>query len=67
MLPETDHIARPECAKCGAHTYLMQIMPRSAGMEIRYFECAKCSHVVEQLVKSVRPSRRDLSDPFKKV
>jgi transposase-like protein len=67
MLPDSDHIVRPDCPKCGAHTYLMRIMPRSAGMEVRWFECAKCSHLVEQLVKSVPRPRRDPSDPFRKV
>lgn len=67
MLPDLDHIVRPDCPKCGAHTYLMRIMPRSAGMEVRWFECAKCSHVFDQLVKSVLRPRRDQGDPFRKI
>jgi transposase-like protein len=51
MLPNTPHIARPECPRCKAPTYLMRITPRTGGMELRMFECPKCEHVIEKIAK----------------
>lgn len=39
MLLDTGHIPRPVCSMCGSRTLLMRIMARSAGMEVRMFEC----------------------------
>jgi hypothetical protein len=56
MLPNTSHITRPPCAKCGKPTLLMRISPRSAGMEVQMFECPSCSHVMEHICKAQPPS-----------
>lgn len=53
MLPNLDHIPRPPCSKCGAKTFLMRVMRRTAGMEVRMFECSKCNHLMEHVVKLV--------------
>jgi len=39
VLLDTGHIPRPVSSMCGSRTLLMRIMARSAGMEVRMFEC----------------------------
>jgi uncharacterized Zn finger protein len=50
MLPDTDHIKRPDCPNCSTRTHIMRRSPHAPGMELRMFECSKCGEVVEQLV-----------------
>jgi hypothetical protein len=52
MLPNTDHITRPHCAKCSTRTYLMRRSPMAEGVELRTFECPTCGEIVEQVARA---------------
>ena len=43
-------IHRPACPNCLTHMMLARIMPARPGFDFRWFECAKCNHVLEVLV-----------------
>ena len=50
--PVNVHIQRPACPKCQTYMMLARIMPARLGFDLRTFECPRCDHHHEVIVKT---------------